>query len=175
MLAKARPSDVPTSRGRRDFPRKGRHAASPTRASCSAVATRCCWGSCMLTKLTAWSWTLDWTTSVPVAWRSARRRAVLWAGAVPGHGTAAAQCPICFLMAPCSAMVGSPCLCALCSGMSECVTPRTVAHHDPLPMGFSRQEHWTGLPFPPPEGLPNPGVEPKSPVAPCLAGGSFTS
>ena len=30
-------------------------------------------------------------------------------------------------------------------------------------MGFSRQEYWTGLPFPPPEDLPDPGIEPRSP------------
>ena len=31
-----------------------------------------------------------------------------------------------------------------------CVTPQTAAHQDPLSLGFSRQEHWSGLPFPPP-------------------------
>ena len=42
----------------------------------------------------------------------------------------------------------------------------------PLSMGFSRQEHWSGLPFPPPGDLPDPGVEPTSPA---LAGGLFTT
>ena len=37
------------------------------------------------------------------------------------------------------------------------VTPWTVAHHAPLSMGFSRQEYWSGLPFPSPEDLPNSG------------------
>ena len=36
-------------------------------------------------------------------------------------------------------------------------TPRTVAHQDPLPMGFPRQEYWTGLPFPSSGALPGPG------------------
>ena len=36
--------------------------------------------------------------------------------------------------------------------------PRTVAHQAPLSMGFSRQEHWSGLPFPSPGDLPNPGL-----------------
>ena len=41
-------------------------------------------------------------------------------------------------------------------------TPWTVAYHGPLSMGFSRQEYWSGLPFPSPEDLPNPGIEPRS-------------
>ena len=41
-------------------------------------------------------------------------------------------------------------------------TPWTVALQAPLSMGFSRQEHWRGLPFPSPEDLTNPGIEPKS-------------
>ena len=44
------------------------------------------------------------------------------------------------------------------------VTPSTVACQAPLSMGFSRQEYWTGLPFPSPGDLPNPGIEPGSPV-----------
>ena len=43
------------------------------------------------------------------------------------------------------------------------VTPWTVARQAPLPMGFSRQEYWSELPFPSPGDLPNPGIEPKSP------------
>ena len=45
----------------------------------------------------------------------------------------------------------------------------------PLSMEFSRQEHWDGLPFPPPGDLPNPGIEPGSLVTPALAGGFFTT
>ena len=44
------------------------------------------------------------------------------------------------------------------------VTPWTVAHQAPLSMGFSRQEYWSGLPFPSPGDLPNPGIEPGSPA-----------
>ena len=47
------------------------------------------------------------------------------------------------------------------------VTPWTVAHQDPLSLGFSRQEEWSGLP-PPLGDLPNPGMEPTSPEAPAL-------
>ena len=43
-------------------------------------------------------------------------------------------------------------------------TPWTVAYQAPLSMRFSRQGYWSGLPFPSPEDLPNPGVEPRSPA-----------
>jgi len=42
------------------------------------------------------------------------------------------------------------------------VSPWTIAHHAPPSMGFSRQEYWSGVPFPSPEDLPNPGIEPGS-------------
>ena len=44
------------------------------------------------------------------------------------------------------------------------VTPWTVAHQALLSMGFFRQEYWTGLSFPSPGELPNPGIEPASPA-----------
>ena len=43
-------------------------------------------------------------------------------------------------------------------------TPWTVAYQAPLSMEFSRQEHWSGLPFPSPGDLPHPGIEPGSPA-----------
>ena len=43
-------------------------------------------------------------------------------------------------------------------------TPWTVAHQAPLSMGFFRQEYWSGLPFPSPGDLPDPGIEPISPA-----------
>ena len=43
-------------------------------------------------------------------------------------------------------------------------TPWTVAYQAPLSLGFSRQEYWSGLPFSSPGDLPNPGIEPRSPV-----------
>ena len=42
------------------------------------------------------------------------------------------------------------------------MTPWTVVHQTPPFMGFSRQEHWSGLPFPSPGDLLNPGIEPRS-------------
>ena len=44
------------------------------------------------------------------------------------------------------------------------VTPWTIAHQTPPSMGFSRQEYWSGLPFPAPRDLPNLGIEPESPA-----------
>ena len=43
-------------------------------------------------------------------------------------------------------------------------TPWTIAHQAPPSMEFSRQEHWSGLPFPSAGDLPNPGIEPGSPA-----------
>ena len=43
-------------------------------------------------------------------------------------------------------------------------TPWTVAYQAPPSMGFSRQECWSGVPFPSPGDLPDPGIEPGSPV-----------
>ena len=51
-------------------------------------------------------------------------------------------------------------------------TPWTVARQAPLSTGFSRREHWSGLSFPSPGGLPNPGIETESPT---LAGRFFTT
>ena len=47
------------------------------------------------------------------------------------------------------------------------VIPWTIAHQAPLSMGFSRQEYWSELPFPSPEDLSDPGIQPRSP--PLLA------
>ena len=43
-------------------------------------------------------------------------------------------------------------------------TPWTIAHQAPLPTGFPRQEYWSGLPFPSPGDLPDPGIKPMSPA-----------
>ena len=53
------------------------------------------------------------------------------------------------------------------------VTLWTVARQTPLSMGFSRQEPWSGLPWPPPGDLPNPGMEATSLTSPALADSFF--
>ena len=55
------------------------------------------------------------------------------------------------------------------------VTPLTVAHQAPPSTEFSRQEYWSGLPFPIPGDLPHPGIEVASLVSPALAGRFFTT
>ena len=45
-----------------------------------------------------------------------------------------------------------------------CATPQTAAHQVPPFLGFSRQEYWSGLPFPSPGELPDPGIEPMCPA-----------
>ena len=65
-----------------------------------------------------------------------------------------------FNISNCCCSVTKSCL-TLCDPMN-CSLSNSV--------GFSRQEYWSGFPFPPPEGLPNPGTEPMSVVSPALAG-----
>ena len=55
-------------------------------------------------------------------------------------------------------------VCQLLSRVRLSATPWTVAHQAPLSMEFYRQEHWSGLPFPSPEDLPDPGIKPGSPA-----------
>ena len=55
------------------------------------------------------------------------------------------------------------------------VTLGTVPSQAPLPMGFSRQEYWSGLPCSPPEDHPDPGIEPVFLISPSWAGGFFTT
>ena len=55
------------------------------------------------------------------------------------------------------------------------MTPWTPVRQAPLSIEFSRQEHWSGLPFPTPEDLPNPGIKPASLAYLVLASGFFTT
>ena len=62
--------------------------------------------------------------------------------------------------------------------ISDCVffaTSWSVVWQAPLSMGFSRQEYWSGLPFPTPGDLPDPGIKPASLVSPALTGRFFTT
>ena len=83
---------------------------------------------------------------------------------------------------------GEPFLRVLCQISHSCVcvpshfsrvrhfaTLWTVARQAPLSIGFSRQEYWSGLPFLPPEDLPDPGIEPPSLESPALMGRFFTT
>ena len=60
-------------------------------------------------------------------------------------------------------------MCAqLLSRVRLLITPCTVAHQAPLSLEFSRQEHWSRLPFSSPVDPPDPGIEPRSPVSSAL-------
>ena len=61
----------------------------------------------------------------------------------------------------------------LCPALCDPMGYPIVAHQALLSMGFSKQEHWSGLPFPLPGNLFNSRIEP-TPVSPALAGGFFT-
>ena len=71
--------------------------------------------------------------------------------------------------------VARMCMLSCFSHVQLFVTLWTVAHQAPLSKGFSRQGYWSGLPCPPPENLPDPGIEPKSLMFPALAGEFFTT
>ena len=61
----------------------------------------------------------------------------------------------------------SPCCCWVAHSCPTLVTPWTPgseSHQAPLSIGFPRQEHWSGFPFPPPGNLPDSGVKPGSPA-----------
>ena len=98
--------------------------------------------------------------------------------------------PVPLLPAPPSELVpaGSVCVCVcvcvrththtrtrMISHVQLLAKPRNVARQALLSMGFPKEEYWSGLPFPSPGNLPNPGIQHKSLVSPALAGGSFTT
>ena len=59
--------------------------------------------------------------------------------------------------------------------LNSFATAWTAAHQTHLPKGFSRQEYWSGFSLPSPGDLPDPGIQPESPVSPALAGEFFTT
>ena len=100
-----------------------------------------------------------------------------WQVLVYVFNTYAFSCPL-WMSAQLWPWVCFPSLCVCAQSLSHVllfVIPWTKAHQAPLPMGFSLQEYWRGLPFSPPGDLPDPGIEPMSPASPALAGGFFTT
>ena len=76
-----------------------------------------------------------------------------------GHGTT--NC----ILSPCLFNLYAECVCVkLLSHVRLFVTPWTDAHQVPPSMGFSKQEYWSGLPFPSPGDLPDPGINLRSPT-----------
>ena len=86
-------------------------------------------------------------------------------GSVPGQGTEIPQAMwqwlLDFLKYLYSSFGGGGLVAKSCPTLA---TPWTVACQGPLSVGFSRQEYWSGLPFPPPGDLPDPEIEPRSPA-----------
>ena len=66
-----------------------------------------------------------------------------------------------------------PCMISCFSSVWLLATLWTVAYQAPLSMEFFRQEYWSGLPYPPPGDLPNPGIKPASPSTPSLQANSL--
>ena len=66
-------------------------------------------------------------------------------------------------------------MCVVLSRVRLFVTPWTAARQAPLSMEFSTQNYWSGLPFPIPGDLPDPGTKFTAPVSPGLVGGLFTT
>ena len=79
----------------------------------------------------------------------------------------------------CLGSYSSSCMCACMLSHLTCirlfVSLWTIACQAPLSMGFSKQEYWSGLPWPPPRFLCNPGIGPTALSSPTLAGGFFTT
>ena len=89
----------------------------------------------------------------------------VWTWAVPGWNLGLTHC------------CNHCCLCVLksLSRVQLLVTLQTVTCQASLSIEFSRQEYWSGLPFPTPRNLSNAGIEPMSPASPALAGRFFTT
>ena len=66
------------------------------------------------------------------------------------------------------------CVCAY-SVMPDSFDPMDCSLPDSSVHGIFQEEYWSGLPFPSPGDLPNPGIEPLSLMSPALAGGIFTT
>ena len=76
---------------------------------------------------------------------------------------------------PCPFLTDTVCMLSHFSHVQLFATLQIVAHQAPLSLGFSRQEHWSRLPFPSPGDLPDTGIELVSPTSPLLAGRFFTT
>ena len=80
---------------------------------------------------------------------------------IPGHR---AELPVLYSSFPLAAYFTRVCVCYTLSRVQLFAVIQTVAHQAPLSMEFSRQEYWSGLPFPSPEDFSNPGIKPGSPA-----------
>ena len=98
-------------------------------------------------------------------------RVLEW-GAIASQG--GCKEPLCLLFLKSCGEIHVMCTCVL-SHVRFYATPWAVAHQAPVSVGFPRKEYWSGLPFPTPGDLPDPGIKPVSLASPALAGGFFTT
>ena len=110
-----------------------------------------------------------WGTEGPALWpqKAVGQRASGGAGLGGGGGRSPARGQGRAPVLAASEEASPCCVCVLGRlVVSDSMTPCAVACQAPLSMGFSRQESWSGLPFPSPRDLPNSGIKPASPVFP---------
>ena len=86
------------------------------------------------------------------------------AGSIPGWGPKIPHVCVCVCVYVCVCV----CVCEVDSVVSDSAILWTIDHQDPLSVGFSRQEYYSGLLCPPPGDLPDPGKESLSPMSPLL-------
>ena len=115
------------------------------------------WFRFLWSYFSVWNGSREWSLELKADISSLKRPCTVWSWIL-----------FFFFMSVCARVC--VCACAVFSHVWLFATPWTVAHQVLLSMKFSRQEYWSGLPFPPPGDLPNSGIEP---VSPALAGGVF--
>ena len=117
-----------------------------------------------------WVRTLEWI-AIPCSKGSSWPRDQTWVSCPTGDSDTALTDSL--LSEPLGKQVSigvHACILSCFSCVQHFVTLWTIAHQAPLSLGFSRQEYWSGLPFPSPGDLPNPGIEPTPLMSPTLAG-----
>ena len=120
------------------------------------------WFRFLWSYFSVWNGSREWSLELKADISSLKRPCTVWSWIL-----------FFFFMSVCARVC--VCACAVFSHVWLFATPWTVAHQVLLSMKFSRQEYWSGLPFPPPGDLPNSGIKPVSPISPALAGRLFTS
>ena len=110
-------------------------------------------------------------------WKCSTRNVIPWARLLTCGRARCSHKPVrqpAFKMLPQPVSPLSSCnACAVLSHVRLIVTPWTVAHQASPSMGFFRQEYWSGLPFPPPGDLPDPGTKLASPLSLALQADSL--
>ena len=114
---------------------------------------------------------VDWSLQAPLSMGILQARILVWVAMPSSQGIFTTQgsnpgLPRCRWILYSLSHQGSPCLplVKLLSRVQLFATPWTVYYQAPPSTGFSRQKYWSGLSFPSPGDLPDPGIEPRSPA-----------